>query len=62
MIGDVAVYVIAERVQYYGPDGTLMIELLKDFTRKAVRKDYQSLDQFLRRWTRADRKDAISCH
>jgi type I restriction enzyme R subunit len=59
VIGDVAVYVIAERVQYYGPDGKLITESLKDFTRKAVRKDYQSLDQFLRRWTKADRKDAI---
>lgn len=59
VIGDVAVYVVAERVQYYGPDGKLITESLKDFTRKAVRKDYQSLDQFLRRWTKTDRKNAI---
>ena len=57
--GDVAVYVIAERVQYYGPDGKLITESLKDYTRKAVRKEYASLDDFLRRWTSADRKQAL---
>jgi type I restriction enzyme R subunit len=59
IVGDVAVYVIAERVQYYGPDGKLITESLKDYTRQAVRKDYSSLDEFLRRWSKADRKAAI---
>jgi type I restriction enzyme R subunit len=59
IVGDVAVYVIAERVQYYGPDGKLITESLKDYTRQAVRKDYSSLDDFLRRWSKADRKAAI---
>lgn len=58
-IGDVEVQVIAERVQYYGPEGKLITESLKDYTRKAVRKDYSTLDQFLKRWTSADRKAAI---
>lgn len=56
---DVEVYVISERVQYYGPDGKLITESLKDYTRKTVRKDYQSLDSFLRRWTKAERKATI---
>lgn len=59
VLGDVAVYVVAERVQYYGPDGKLMTESLKDYTRKTVRKDYQSLDQFLLRWSGEERKAAI---
>jgi len=58
-IGDVEVQVIAERVQYYGPEGKLITESLKDYTRKAVRKDYSTLDEFLKRWTSADRKAAI---
>ena len=58
-IGDVEVQVIAERVQYYGPEGKLITESLKDYTRKAVRKDYSTLDQFLKRWTAADRKAAV---
>lgn len=57
--GEVTVYVVAERVQYYGPDGKLITESLKDYTRRAVRKEYASLDDFLRRWTSADRKKAV---
>ncbi|GGX23112.1 EcoAI/FtnUII family type I restriction enzme subunit R [Undibacterium macrobrachii] len=59
VLGDVTVHVIAERVQYYGSDGKLMTESLKDYTRNTVRKDYTSLDQFLKRWTSAERKAAI---
>ncbi|CAD6880996.1 Type I restriction-modification system, restriction subunit R (EC 3.1.21.3) [Methylomonas albis] len=59
VLGDVSVYVIAERVQYYGPEGKLITESLKDYTRSTVRKDYASLDEFLRRWTKAERKAAI---
>ena len=58
-IGDVEVQVIAERVQYYGPEGKLITESLKDYTRKAVRKDYSTLDDFLKRWTSAERKAAV---
>jgi type I restriction enzyme R subunit len=57
--GEVDVYVIAERVQYYGPDGKLITESLKDYTRRAVRKEYASLDDFLRRWSGAERKKAV---
>ena len=58
-IGDVEVQVIAERVQYYGPEGKLITESLKDYTRKAVRKGYSTLDEFLKRWTSAERKAAV---
>lgn len=57
--GEVTVHVVAERVQYYGPDGKLITESLKDYTRRAVRKEYASLDDFLRRWTGAGRKKAV---
>lgn len=57
--GEVDVYVIAERVQYYGPDGKVITESLKDYTRRAVRKEYASLDDFLRRWSGAERKKAV---
>jgi type I restriction enzyme R subunit len=59
VLGDVTVYVISERVQYYGPEGKLITESLKDYTRSTVRKDYASLDDFLRRWSKTDRKVAI---
>lgn len=59
VLGDVTVYVVSERVQYYGPEGKLITESLKDYTRSTVRRDYSSLDQFLLRWSKADRKAAI---
>lgn len=59
IVGDVDVYVTSERVQYMGPDGKLITESLKDYTRQTIRKDYSSLDQFLLRWSKAERKTAI---
>jgi type I restriction enzyme R subunit len=59
VLGDITVYVVSERVQYYGPEGKLITESLKDYTRTTVRRDYSSLDQFLLRWSKADRKAAI---
>lgn len=58
-VGDVEVSVVAERVQYYGKDGKLITESLKDYTRKAVKKDFASLDDFLKRWQKADQKRAV---
>ncbi|MDP1977517.1 EcoAI/FtnUII family type I restriction enzme subunit R [Undibacterium sp.] len=59
IVSDVEVFVTSERVQYMGPDGKLITESLKDYTRQTVRKDYTSLDQFLLRWSKAERKTAI---
>ncbi len=59
VVNDVPVYVIAERVQYYGADGKLITESLKDYTRKAVLKAFGSLDGFLIHWSKADQKQAI---
>jgi type I restriction enzyme R subunit len=59
IVGDVPVYVVAERVQYYGKDGKLITESLKDYTKNAVCKEYQSLNDFLRRWKAAEKKQAV---
>jgi len=59
VLGDVTVYVVSERVQYYGPEGKLITESLKDYTRTTVRRDYSSLNDFLLSWNKADRKAAI---
>lgn len=59
VVGDVEVSVIAERVQYLGPDGKLITESLKDFTRKQVKEQYASLSDFLHRWHGAERKQVI---
>jgi type I restriction enzyme R subunit len=59
VINDVPVRVIAERVQYYGNDGKLITESLKDYTRNSVKKAYSSLDEFLQSWTGAGKKKLV---
>jgi type I restriction enzyme R subunit len=58
-VDDVPVSVIAGRVQYYGKDGKLVTESLRDYTRNTVKKDFASLDDFLNRWKAAERKETI---
>ena len=58
-VSDVEVEVVTERTQYYGPDGKLITESLKDYTRKTVLKDFESLDSFLKHWNEAEKKQAI---
>lgn len=59
VVDNVEVTVIAERVQYLGPDGKLITESLKDFTRKKVKEQYATLTDFLKGWNEAERKKAI---
>ena len=59
VVADVPVYVIAERVQYYGKDGKLITESLRDYSRNAIREKYANLDSFLKTWKASDRKQAI---
>lgn len=58
-VNDVAVAVINERVQYYGADGKLITESLKDYSRNKLLSEYSSLDDFLIKWNESDRKEAI---
>lgn len=59
VVDSVPVSVVAEQVQYYDEGGKLVTESLRDYTRKRVRKEYASLDSFLRSWTKAQQKAAI---
>lgn len=54
-----AASVASERVQYYGPDGQLITESLKDYTRQTVRASFTSLDEFRHRWSDAEQKQVI---
>ena len=58
-IDGVEVAIMAERVTYLDGHGKLVIESLRDFTRKALRRRFASLDDFLNRWNAAERKQAI---
>lgn len=53
------VSVIAERVEYLDEYGKLVTETLRDYSKKTLRKQYVSLDAFLKRWNSAERKQAI---
>lgn len=57
--GDVPVTIIAERCEYIGPDGNLVTESYRDFTRKQIKSEFASLDDFLRSWNAAQKKRAI---
>ena len=58
-VSGVTVKKIAERVQYYDTDGKLVTESFKDYTKKTVQKQFSSLDDFVKKWNDADRKQAI---
>jgi type I restriction enzyme R subunit len=58
-VGSVPVRIIAERVEYVGPDGNLITESYREFAKKQVQKEFSSLNDFIRRWKGADRKQAI---
>ena len=58
-VDGVAAAIVAERVEYLDENGKLVTESLRDFTKKALRKYFASLDDFLKRWKAAERKQAI---
>ena len=58
-VNDVPVSIINERVQYLDADGKLITESLVDYTRKNIRKEYATLDEFLQRWNSAQKKTVI---
>ena len=59
VVDDVPVSVMAERVQYIGPDGRLITESITDYTRSRVLDQYATLDDFLKYWNEAERKQVI---
>ena len=58
-VDGVSASIVAERVSYVDQFGRLVTESLRDFTRKALRRRFSSLDDFLKRWHAAERKQAI---
>ncbi len=58
-VSGVPARIINERIEFIGPDGKLVTESYRDFTRKRIRAEYASLDDFLRRWNGEKKKQAI---
>jgi type I restriction enzyme R subunit len=63
VVDDVDVRLAVERSQYLDADGKLITEdyrvLLKDDIKKSLQAQFGSLTDFLRRWSEAERKQAI---
>ncbi len=58
-VDNVSASIVAERIEYLDQYGKLVTESLRDFTRKALKRRFASLDDFLRRWKATERKQAI---
>ena len=58
-VNGVNVAVLNERIQYMDGNGKLITGSLKDYTRQKVREQYQSLDEFLNKWNKTEKKQAI---
>lgn len=58
-VDGVGAKIVAERIEYLDSDGKLVTESLRDYTKKAIRKRFKTLDDFLKRWKTAERKKAI---
>jgi type I restriction enzyme R subunit len=55
----VRVTVANERVQYYGANGKLITESLKDYTRNNIYSEFSSLEAFIRKWNETDKKEEL---
>ena len=58
-VNDVSVAVINEVVQYHDSSGKLITEELKDYTKKALEKEFRSLNDFIQKWNIRDQKIAL---
>jgi len=58
-VGGVDVRIIAERVEYLGTDGELITESYREYSRKQIKSEFESLDDFLKNWNEVRKKQAI---
>lgn len=58
-INDVEVKVINQRVYYYDKDGKLITETLRSYTKKNIKNEYKTMEDFLKKWREEERKEAI---
>ena len=58
-VAGVDVSVLNERVQHLDANGKLIIETLKDYTKKSILQKFRTLDDFLAKWNSAHKKKAV---
>jgi type I restriction enzyme R subunit len=58
-VSGVSAKIVAERIEYIGPEGDLITESYRDFTRKQIKSEFASLDDFLKSWNSSTKKQVI---
>nr|DAE70802.1 MAG TPA: Chromatin remodeling complex ATPase [Caudoviricetes sp.] len=58
-VNGIEVVQVGERVQYYGKDGKLITESLVDYTKKNLKAQFATMNDFIKKWSEADKKSAI---
>jgi type I restriction enzyme R subunit len=58
-VDGIVVTILNERVQYYDHDGKLTTENIIDYSRRNIRGEYATLENFIVAWRDADKKQAI---
>ena len=59
VVDDVEFSVIGRRVEYLDAEGKLVKEEINEYTRQTVRKQFATLNDFIKRWNEAERKQAV---
>jgi type I restriction enzyme R subunit len=58
-VSGVFVRILSEKVSYLGEDGQEITESYRDYSRKGILSEYESLDEFLKQWNDSSKKTAI---
>ena len=58
-VSGVPARIVSERIEYYGENGHLITESYRDFTRKQVHSEFETLEDFLKSWNSTKKKQAI---
>ena len=58
-VNGIEVVQVGERVQYYGKNGKLITESLVDYTKKNLKEQFATMNDFIKKWSEADKKSAI---
>lgn len=58
-VSGVDVKILSKHVEYRGEDGQMVTESYRDYSRKNIRKEFASLDEFLTKWKSTRKKEAI---
>lgn len=58
-VNGVDVEIFSEYVQYYDKNGKIVMESLKDFSRKSILNEFSTMNEFINKWNSVERKQVI---